>query len=278
MKIDYFLQIILILVGALASAYAGYWFGNQPDDISTIEYRERSDGNLINIIGGADKLKITYGENELKKLSNRSYTIANTSKANLDKIKIYFDIENKNSLPIFHNVYTPWDYPKEAITLISDKNGVYIFELEYLNRSESIWDGVTIIFYFPGEAPSNITLKTGTKAVSIKEHSYKPPELIDYLVLIFEQVWWLIGLNFIVLYLLHRFFKTLVAMKKRDFNQKLNEFFLGEEMDKVDEKVELVIKYSKDEPSFSSVLKNMFNEIEEPKKSSNSEAESSAGS
>ena len=34
MKAEYFWQMLFVLVGALATAYAGYWFGNQQENVS----------------------------------------------------------------------------------------------------------------------------------------------------------------------------------------------------------------------------------------------------
>ncbi|WP_230432450.1 hypothetical protein [Plesiomonas shigelloides] len=121
MKTEYFWQILFVLLGALASAYAGYWFGNQPDQATNIEYRLDSNSNLQRLIGKTDKLKITYDSNDLDALSNITYLIANTSKKNLDKIKIYFEVDDKSKLPLFNNVSPPENYPDEAVTLISEK-------------------------------------------------------------------------------------------------------------------------------------------------------------
>ncbi|MCI5121136.1 MAG: hypothetical protein D3908_08110 [Candidatus Electrothrix sp. AUS4] len=187
MKRDYFGQILFILIGAFASGYAGYWFGNQPENVITIEYRKDFSNSFRWSIGGGDKIKITYNDNMLKDVSAVSYIIANTSKKNLDKLKIYFEIKDKKSLPLFHIVKPPETYPMEAVTLISKKDGVYIFELEYLNRAESIWDGIAFSFYFAGDKPPELSVKTGTKGILLNEYSLKKPSFFEILVAMIKK-------------------------------------------------------------------------------------------
>ena len=258
MKTEHLWQVLFILVGALASAFAGYWFGNQPDSSAIIEYRKDSNDNLHHLMGGTDELKITYGENSLEALSNASYLIANTSNKNLDKIKIYFDLKDKTILPIFHKVSPPKNYPQEAITLISKTNGVYIFELEYLNRTESIWDGIGFSFYFGGNEAPNINVKTGTKGVSIQQFSTQGLTPTKLIVGMFKKLWWFLLIYMILGYFLFKFRRVEKREKQSMLRQAISlELESNTDREKCDV-VESIIASTTKSPSFIMVVKSMF--------------------
>lgn len=256
MSIGHIWQVLLIIIGALASAYAGYWAGHQPVESLIVEYRKDINKNLKSLIGDTNHIEISYDGKSLNNLSNISYTIANTTVKDLDKFKLYFEISDKKNIPIFHNVSPPKDYPKEAVTLISQKDGVYVFELEYLNRSKSLWEGVSFSFYFTGKEPPNISVKTGTKGIGIKEYEYKKLEVFDISLLVLKNVWWLLVLAGLFQYFIYRLEKTKIEVKKEEFKEML-ELTLGTQSE-VDEQVEEIINESTKSPSFIKVIKYMF--------------------
>lgn len=258
LKTEHFWQIIFVLLGALASAYAGYWFGNQPDQTSTIEYRLDYNTNLQRLIGDTDKLKITYAEKNLDALSNISFSITNTSKKNLDKIKIYFEILDKSKLPIFHNVSPPKNYPNEAITLISDKNGIYVFELEFLNRTDSIWDGINFSFYFGGSEPPKIEVKTGTKGVSIQQYSLDNISKLDIAVDLIAEVWLPLIVYLAFVFLLFRFSKSLKKGKAEMYKKNIIEELSKNSDENKDVLATRIFEASKLEPKFKDIVKGMF--------------------
>ncbi|MCP8688923.1 hypothetical protein [Marinobacterium sedimentorum] len=258
MKSEYIWQVMFVLVGALASAYAGYWFGNQPDESSIIEYRSDSTSNLQSLMGGNNKLKITYEGRSLDALSSTSFQIANTSEKNLDKVKIYFELEDKSNSPIFHTVSPQKVYPKEAVTLISEKNGVYVFELEYLNRTDSIWDGIAFSFYFGGSDSPKINVKTGTKGVSIRQYTNDNISASKIFVRVIVEVWWFLLIYLSGGYLFYKYRKAERVKKENLFKSSIAAELADQEGKSEAEIVENILKVSKREPSFKETLKSMF--------------------
>lgn len=250
--------MLFVLIGALASAYAGYWFGNQPDEASVIEYRVNTMSDLQSLIGGNRKLKIAYQDTPLEALSNTSFQVANTSKKNLDKIKMYFEIEDKSELPIFHTVSPPKSYPKEAITLISESKGVYVFELEYLNRADSVWDGIGFSFYFGGSDSPKINLKTGTKGVSIQQYSSGSISATEVIARVIAETWWFLLIYLFGGYLLFKYRKAEKAEKERIFKEKIKVALANKKAGNEADIVENILKESKKEPSFRETFRRML--------------------
>lgn len=258
LKTEYFWQILFALVGALASGYAGYWFGNQPEAASVIEYQQHSNDNLHRIIGGTEKLQIIYGETPLDALSSISYRIANTSGKNLDKVKIYFDVQDKDILPIFHNVSPPADYPKEAITQISDQNGVYIFELEYLNRTESVWDGIGFSFYFGGSEPPDIAVKTGTKGVSLERQASGRIDTMAIFVGVIKRTWWILLAYLAIGYLYLWYVKAERKAKEAMFRTLIKAELAKTENINENQVVDNILEASKKRPSVTATIQRVL--------------------
>jgi len=47
LKTGHIWQVLLILIGALASAYAGYWIGHQPEESLVVERIIKGSASLI---------------------------------------------------------------------------------------------------------------------------------------------------------------------------------------------------------------------------------------
>lgn len=197
-----FIQILLVIIGALATGYAGYWFGENPDQIIEIEYRKDVDENFENVIGSDKNLEIYYDEKIVKKMSNVSYNIINNTNKNLGETKLYFETKNKDTPPIFYNIRPPENYPAKAITPTFSNEGQYIFELEYLNRANSILDGIVFTFYFLGDSQPEMLVKTGNKGVSIKERQYRELGALERVNKIIKNLWYVFVAYLIVIYVL----------------------------------------------------------------------------
>ncbi len=178
------LQFMSAIVVTIVGVYAGYWLGSQPDDISKIEYRTWTSRNLEKILGGEEELKIQHAGEEILGISVASFTIVNNTRINISDINIYFEVENADILPIFSTVNPSASIPESAINLVSNNKGVYHFNLEYLNRSTNWSDAVEFNFYFGGNEVPNISVKTGTKGVSIQEYKREGSilDLVRYIV------------------------------------------------------------------------------------------------
>jgi hypothetical protein len=243
------------MVGAFASGYAGYYFGNQPEDNTVLEYNKITNKNLKNILGGVNGIKITYEDKELEKVSNSRYTIINNTDKNLDKFKLYFEVTD-NNLPLFHSITPPESYPKEAITLISKNNGIYIFEVEYLNNTTKVWDGLDFTFYFSGSEPPEIKVKTGSKGIQIREYKYKERSTVEFFIDVVMTLWWLLSIYFILAYLVLKLGRVRRNLHKEQVDQTLIAVIKDNNELSHDEKIEKIKSSIKDSPSFSSVINN----------------------
>ena len=174
-KKAFVLQLLLVLIGAVATAYGGYWYGNLPESIHTIEYEVSVERELKKgTFSDSKQLKMTFGDMELNELSRLSYKIANTSRKNLGKLQLHFEMPSDRKLPLFYDVDFPKNYPKKAVNLLTNMGhvgDVYVFEMDYLNRANSIWEGaITFHFYFDAKVPPEVILKAGTGGVVVKEY------------------------------------------------------------------------------------------------------------
>ena len=256
LKADYIWQIVLVLIGALASAYAGYWFGNRPEEPAIIEYRESVNKDLRERIGDTEKLEITFDGNKLEQVSRISFGVANTSDSDFGPIELHFEIEDPRITPLFHDVTPPDTYPKDAVSLMSSKDGVYVFELDYLNRSDSIWEGTFNFSFYFGEAPPKIDLKVGSKGISLKEYDLLTPNSIATIFI--SNVWWLIAIYGIIIYISIRFLRTHDKIKESKFKQSLIFILKKNQSLSDDEKIDKILESSKSSPSFKEVVSKVF--------------------
>lgn len=256
MKIEHVWQLVFILLGAFASGYAGYYFGNQPEENSILEYIEYSQKNLKSILGNVDDISISYKGGELEKISNTRFSILNNTEKNLDKFKLYFEVSDKKSLPLFHSITPPESYPKEAVTLISSNDGVYIFEVEYLNKTEGSWRGLDFVFYFSGSEPSKIDVKTGTKGMQIKEFKFGERDSSEFIFAVIQKTWWLLALYIILAYFLLKLSKVRRGLHKIEVDRVIEESFNNTQGVTNSENIENIKSALKTSPKFKAIIDN----------------------
>jgi hypothetical protein len=249
LKPEYIWQVLLVIIGAFASAYAGYWVGKQPEDSHVIVYREDSIDNLHRILGIADKLQITYEGIALSELSSVNYQIANTSKRNLDNVRLYFEVEDTMSTSIFHLVHPPEEYPMEAVSLVSDKDGVYVFDLEYLNRSEHLRDGFSFAFYFAGGEPPKMAVKVGTRGVLLSRYVPKQPSGTEVVLVVLEKTWYVLLIYGFAVYLSIRLSGRLRKVKVADLRSTIKAELSGIDEPERSRKVDRIMEASMRNPS-----------------------------
>lgn len=169
MKKERYWQIGLVLLGALPAAAVTWWVSNQPDAIHSLQYLEIRDAGLHKALGTNNpELQIIYGDREIDALSRVNFQIANLSSQNLGQFKLYFEIEG-DVQPLFHSYQSNTDFPIQEITQLDPLT----YEFSYLNRSESIVDGISYTFQFAQEVPPLISAKVGTQGISISKYVEK---------------------------------------------------------------------------------------------------------
>lgn len=256
MKIEYIWQLVFILLGSLASGYAGYYFGNQPEENSILEYSEHSQKNLKSIFGNVDDISISYKGAELEKISSTRFSILNYTDKNLDEFKLYFEVSDKNSLPLFHSITPPESYPKEAVKLISSNDGIYIFEVEYLNKTEESWRGLDFVFYFSGSEPSKIDVKTGTKGLQIKEFKFGERDSSEFIFAAIQKTWWLLALYIILTYFVLKASKIRKELHKLEIYGAIEESFNNTQGVTNSENIENIKSALKTSPNFKTIIDN----------------------
>ncbi|MBM7071393.1 hypothetical protein JQC92_04975 [Shewanella sp. 202IG2-18] len=256
MKFDYLWQILFILLGAFASAYAGYYYANQPEEDIVLEYQEFKNKNLKKVFGETKAIKIFHGEKEIEALGNVRFSILNNSSKNIDKFKVYFEVNNADELPLFHSLTSPDSYPKEAVTLISKNEGVYIFEVEYLNRTKKRWDSLDFVFYFADATTPKVHIKTGTKGVVLKKYEYKEKTVFEIILGSLKRIWWvLLAYSFLIYFLMKR------ANIRRKLHKKKIDQILIDTIEKdndltSEQKIEKINEVLTSSPKFSEVMKH----------------------
>lgn len=256
MKLEYLWQFIFILVGAFASGYAGYYYANQPETNTVLEYQEYTNKNLKNIFGGTESVKILYQQKELEALSSVRYSLMNNTGKNIDKFKIYFEVEDKKNIPLFHSLTPPDSYPKEAVTLISKDNGVYIFEVEYFNKTNKTWNGLDFVFYFSGSEPSIINIKTGSKGIYLKKYEYQQLSVIHYILKAMLKMWWVLAVYILIAYVSFKVGKVRRYLHKKDIHKTLVENISENTTLSTEEKITKIKDAISTSPKIKLVFKN----------------------
>ncbi|MEZ8832601.1 hypothetical protein AB6E63_06435 [Vibrio cyclitrophicus] len=250
MKTEHFWQLFFVFVGAFSSAYAGYYFSNQPKDTPTLTYEYIANVDLNKTLGETGDITMIYNGKELNNLTKHLYTIANLSANDLGVIKLHFEFENE-IYPAFYTIDENKVIPKKAIRLLSNSEGSYIYEIDFINKMDRIWNGLVFEFYFVGDEKPQISLKSGVKGLAVKERVYEPLNFTDYMLSGLKKLWWLISIAVMLSYLMMRYERQskLVAKEK-----------LKSALDKIKESVseEAIMdikKATEKEPSFSEVIR-----------------------
>ncbi|MFZ8767316.1 hypothetical protein LCE44_26535 [Vibrio harveyi] len=252
MKTEHFWQLFFVFVGAFSSAYAGYYFTNQPQEKPVLTYEYIESVDLNKTLGETGDITMIYKGKELKNLTKHLYTIANLSAKDLGTVKLHFEFDG-GVYPAFYTIDENKLIPRKAVRLLSNTDGSYIFELDFMNSVDRMWNGLVFEFYFIGDEKPNITLKSGVKGLSIKEQAYTYPSFLEYLISGLKRVWWLVGLATLLLYMLTKYEKHSSLLAKEKLRLALNQ---AEGL--VDEKIIKDIQLAVEkEPSFIEVIRSM---------------------
>lgn len=180
MKIEYVWQSIFVIIGALASAYGGYWVGNRPDHVQQLEYRIDTDASLKRNFGRSGDVKLIYKGSEQTDISRVTIRVANTSKKNAEKIKIYIETQDKSRSAIITDFDVPDGYPRDVVKIVAYSDGV-CFEVDYMNHTEEFWDSFLFTLYFSGDKPPKAEVKLAAKGFSLRKYEFSKIDRIDIL-------------------------------------------------------------------------------------------------
>ena len=255
MKTEHFWQLFFIFIGAFVSAYAGYYFTNQPKEDLVLQYQTYTDINLKKTLGETGDIKVFHNGNELDNLSKSIYSVANLSANNLGKTKLYFEFNTPENLPIFHSVSSHKDIPDQAIKLLSSIDGVYIFEIDFFNKMDRIWDGLDFNFYFVGKDQPKAIIKAGSKGLKVIEYKIETPSFIGYILIGAKKLWWLLLLAGLFGYLNSKYEKIRRSLISKKQDEILSEA-LNEAPNTTSEDVVIIKEKLLQQPKFSEVINN----------------------
>jgi hypothetical protein len=169
MKKDILWQAALVVLGGLSSAYAGYWIANLPDEGGIVNYAIANDEGLKRIFGSSSDLRLNYKGQPLNDISRVNIWIANASRKSADKVQIYLEVKDKTRSAIVADYDVPQGLPRDIVRPLPAANGIYPFEIRYMNRSEDILDGYRFSLYFSGSKSPEIDVTMAAKNLSLQK-------------------------------------------------------------------------------------------------------------
>lgn len=205
MKIEHVWQAVFVIVGALASAYGGYWVGNQPESVGALQFRIATDEGLKSIFGRSDDVRLIYKEVEQTDISRVTVQVANTTNKNVENVRIYLEVKDKSRPAIISDFTVPDGYPRDIVKVLPSEGGVYSFNVEYMNRTPEFWDGFRFTLYFSGEKPPDVGVKVGSKGLTIKPHEFGESSVTDRVVRVIGATWWFFLLYIGGIFFLHQY-------------------------------------------------------------------------
>lgn len=196
MKSDRLWHAVITIAAAVITAYAGYWFGRQPEAVSEIEYRMYSEENLTRQLGRSEDFKITYKGVERPGLSRVEIFIANTSARNLEKMRVYLHLSDVTVTPLISDFSVPEGYPRDLIKRISQENGTFTYEIDYMNRTARFSSGFSFYFYFAQATPPQVSIELGAKGVTLRRYNRQADETspFKFWLMVWGDLWWVIVL------------------------------------------------------------------------------------
>jgi hypothetical protein len=205
MKIEHLWQAIFAIIGALASAYGGYWVGNQPERVGTLEFRIDTDEGLKRFFGSSGDVRLLYKGVEQTDISRVNVRIANTSKRNTEKVRIYLQVKDKSRPAIIADFDVPEGYPRDVVKSLPPVDGVYSFEVDYMNRAPEFWDAFRFTLYFSGEKPPEVDVRVAAKGLTLKKYDFGNVDTIDIIARVIGAMWWFLLLYAGGIYLFVRY-------------------------------------------------------------------------
>lgn len=261
MKIEHFWQLFFVLVGAFFSAYATYYFTHQPVQNPVLKYEEYTDINLMKPLAEKGGIHIIYQEKELENISKSLYFIANISGNDVGKVKLYFEFDNKNNLPIFNSISSHKTIPTKAIKLLSKTDGVYVFEIDFFNKMERMGEGIGFNFYFVGDVTPKAVLKSGTKGLEIEKYEFKLPSTTEYLIMVSQIVLSLLFLSFCAVYLCTKYDKIKGSLIEYHIKTGLTDSIKKLSDSPNENLIKAIQESTYKEPTFFEIIKNWKREF-----------------
>lgn len=197
MKFEYFWQLVLLVIGVIATTYAGYWMGNRPEQSNVVEYLWVYNEDATKIFGKGNEVSVLVKGSPVESIQSLTYYIANTSNKNLENLKIYFRVESEKEKLLFVDYRTSDGMPSIAMKQLSPSDDLYGFEFDYLNRSSNAWSGAKITFYFSGEEKPTISVMPGSKGMKVQEYKETRAFSIERVLWAMSKMWPILAAYFI---------------------------------------------------------------------------------
>lgn len=219
MKKDVLWQAALVVLGALTSAYAGYWIANQPDQAGIVNYSITNDEGLKRIFGSSSDLRLNYKGLPLNDISRATVWISNASRKSADNVQIYLEVKDKARPAIVADYDVPEGSPRDIVKPLPATHGIYPFEIRYMNRSEDMLDGYRFSLFFAGSKSPEINVTMAAKNLTLqKKDSPFGLDRTSLFVKSMRSMWWLLTL-YVVLWGLTSFLLSRYERAKRSIRE-----------------------------------------------------------
>lgn len=182
---------------------------NQPEQPGIITYATNSDEGLKRIFGSSSDLRISYKGSSLNDISRINVWVSNASKKSADNVRIYLELKDKTRQAIVADYDVPEGSPRDIVKPLPFSNGIYPFEIKYMNRNEEILDGYRFSLLFIGSRAPEIEVKMAAKDLTLqKKDSPFSLDRTRLYVKTFGSLWWLLALYVPFFFLFTRYERT----------------------------------------------------------------------
>ncbi len=189
MKYERTWQFILVIVGVLATSYAGYWLGNRPEKSDVITYRSIYNEDAKKIFGNAKEVTVLVKGEPVINIQSITFLLANTSNKNLGNVRVFFKVKSNKSGLLFVDHQASEDMPTIAMRPLPVSDGIRGYEFDYLNRTASVYAGAKVTFYFSGPEKPEVSVLAGSKGLLISEYQPSAGFSLERLSLVASKLW-----------------------------------------------------------------------------------------
>lgn len=168
--------------------------GNQPERVGTLEYRIDTDESLKRFFGSSGDVRLSYKGVEQTDISRVNVRVANTSKKNTEKVRVYLEVKDKTRPAIIADFDVPEGYPRDVVKVQPAADGVYAFDIDYMNRTPQFWDAFRFTLYFSGPKTPDVDVKIGAKGLTLRKYDFGSVDTFDLLIRVVGSTWWFLAL------------------------------------------------------------------------------------
>lgn len=178
-----FSSIFIGVIIGLTVAVGSHYILKEKPIPPTLKYETNYNSNIINFDNFNDELEIIYKGQKIENLTKFDFTFNNVTPNTIEDIVLYFKVTEEDRKPIFYDVSLPEGVAEKVVNLVSEKDGQYVYKIDFLNGTEGQYpENLRFSFFFIDEtrhAYPAMTVKTSTPGLKLETEYYEHRSFLD---------------------------------------------------------------------------------------------------